>query len=113
MSVPSPDDEDWRIVDAHQHFQDLEGSSYPWLEPGRPEPLEGDLSPIRRTYRPADYRRDVTSLGIVKAVHIQNGRNPADPLEETRWLGRIDIQPNQSMAPAKWTKPLKWMVRRS
>ena len=54
--------------------------------PSRPEPLEGDLSPIRRDYLPADYARDMAGLGIVKTVHVQNGRNPHDPLDETRWL---------------------------
>lgn len=28
-------------------------------------------------------------------------------------LGRIDIQRSQIMAAARWTKPAKWMVRRS
>ena len=63
-------------------------ASYPWLEPDRPEPLEGDLSPIRRDYLPVDYRRDMADLGVVKTVHVQNGRNPNDPLDETRWLSR-------------------------
>ncbi|GGE05218.1 hypothetical protein GCM10011390_25290 [Aureimonas endophytica] len=80
--------DDWSIVDAHQHFQDLE-AAYPWLDPDRPEPLEGDLSPIRRSYLPADYRRDIEGLRVIKAVHVQNGRNPADPLDETRWLSHL------------------------
>jgi len=28
-------------------------------------------------------------------------------------LGGIDIQRSQIMAAARWTKPVKWMVRRS
>lgn len=28
-------------------------------------------------------------------------------------LGRIDIQRSQIMAAARWTKPVKWMTRRS
>ncbi|MBX3568011.1 MAG: amidohydrolase family protein [Rhizobiaceae bacterium] len=82
-------DEDWAIVDTHQHFQSLSDAAYPWLDPERPEPLEGDLSPIRRDYLPADYRRDMEGLGIVKTVHVQNGRNPHDPLDETRWLSAL------------------------
>lgn len=82
-------DESWRIVDTHQHFQELTTASYPWLDPERPEPLEGDLSPIRRDYLPGDYRRDMAGLGIVKTVHVQNGRNPNDPLDETRWLSTL------------------------
>jgi predicted TIM-barrel fold metal-dependent hydrolase len=77
---------DEAIVDTHQHFQSLSDAAYPWLDPDRPEPLEGDLSAIRRDYLPADYRRDTRGLGIVRTVHVQNGRNPHDPLDETRWL---------------------------
>ena len=85
----TPDDESWAMVDTHQHFQSLSDAAYPWLDPSRPEPLEGDLSPIRRDYLPADYRRDMEGLGIVKTVHVQNGRNPYDPLDETRWLSEL------------------------
>jgi len=59
------------------------------VHPDRPEPLEGDLTPIRRDYLPADYRRDMLGLGIVNTVHVQNGRNPHDPLDETRWLSAL------------------------
>ena len=31
----------------------------------------------------------------------------------SRGLGGIDIQRSQIMAAARWTKPVKWMVRRS
>jgi predicted TIM-barrel fold metal-dependent hydrolase len=82
-------DESWRIVDTHQHFQELATGSYPWLDPERPEPLEGDLSPIRRGYLPSDYRGDMAGLDVVKTVHVQNGRNPDDPLDETRWLSAL------------------------
>ncbi|SFQ08896.1 Predicted metal-dependent hydrolase, TIM-barrel fold [Mesorhizobium sp. NFR06] len=84
-----PADESWAIVDTHQHLQSLSDASYPWLDPERPEPLEGDLGPIRRDYLPADYRRDMEGLGVVKTVHIQNGRNPYDPVDETRWLSAL------------------------
>lgn len=83
------DTDSWTIVDAHQHFQGLADAAYPWLDPSRPEPLEGDLSPIRRDYLPVDYARDMAGLGIVKTVHVQNGRNPHDPLDETRWLSGL------------------------
>lgn len=85
----NPVDESWAIVDTHQHFQSLSHAAYPWLDPDRPEPLEGDLTPIRRDYMPADYRRDMDGLGIIKTVHVQNGRNPHDPLDETRWLSAL------------------------
>lgn len=84
-----PADKSWTIVDTHQHFQSLSDAAYPWLDPDRPEPLEGDLTPIRRDYLPADYRRHMAGFGIIKTVHVQNGRNPHDPLDETRWLSSL------------------------
>lgn len=101
-------DESWAIVDTHQHFQSLSDAAYPWLDPDRPEPLEGDLSPIRRDYLPSDYRRDTEGLGIVKTVHVQNGRNPHDPLDETRWLSALaerDGMPDAIVAYADLAAP--------
>ena len=75
------------FVDAHQHFQDIETHYYPWLcDVDRPAQLEGDLSPIRRNYLPADYLLDMKPVQLVKSVHIQNGWDPHDPVGETRWL---------------------------
>lgn len=79
----------FEIVDAHQHFQDLERNSYPWLASHAPQKLEGDLSAIRKTYLPADYRREIAGHGVVKTVHVQNGWDARDPLGETRWLAGL------------------------
>lgn len=85
-----PRDTGWAIIDAHQHFQHLGSGAYPWLtDRDRPEPLEGDLSPIRRDYLPADYAADTAGAGVIAAVHVQNGRNPHDPVEETRFLDEL------------------------
>lgn len=77
------------FVDAHHHFQDIDAHSYPWLRPGAPEGLEGDLSPIRRNYLPPDYAKDMADVTLVASVHVQNGWNPSDPLGETRWLDSL------------------------
>jgi predicted TIM-barrel fold metal-dependent hydrolase len=83
MSHGSPVD----FVDAHQHFQDIKRHYYPWLcDKDAPEKLEGDLTPIRRNYLPADYLSDMTPVRLIKSVHVQNGWNPVDPVGETRWL---------------------------
>ena len=50
------------IVDAHQHFWNLERNYYPWL--CDPDPISfryGDYSALRHTYLPPDYRRDAAS----------------------------------------------------
>lgn len=87
-------EDDLRLVDAHQHFQDLGRNPYPWLsDPDAPLKLEGDLAPIRRDYLPADYARDVAGFTVTGTVHVQNGWDPADPVAETRWLqGLADAQ---------------------
>lgn len=82
--VPEP------VVDAHQHFQDIRRHSYPWLAPGRPQALEGDLTPIRRNFLPGDYRKAVAGQTVVKTVHVQNGWTPEDPVGETLWLAGLD-----------------------
>jgi predicted TIM-barrel fold metal-dependent hydrolase len=75
------------FVDAHQHFQDLDNHYYPWLCDADAGPkLEGDLTPIRRTYLPPDYSADVHTARVTKTVHVQNGWDPRDPAGETRWL---------------------------
>ena len=77
------------IVDAHQHFQDIGRYSYPWLSPDQPHKLEGDLTPIRRNFLPADYQNETAGLGIEKTVHVQNGWNPHAPVGETIWLSHL------------------------
>lgn len=75
------------LVDAHQHFQDIEKHYYPWLcDVGRPAQLEGDLTPIRRNYLPVDYLDDLKPVRLVKSIHVQNGWDPLDSVGETRWL---------------------------
>jgi predicted TIM-barrel fold metal-dependent hydrolase len=77
------------IVDAHQHFQDLSVNYYAWLCDERPPSVEGDLTPIRRNYLPADYAADAAGFTVTRQVHVQNGWNPADPVGETRWLRQL------------------------
>ncbi len=77
------------IVDSHHHFQDIETYDYPWLNPLRPEPLEGDLSGIRRNFLPAEYGEIVSSWQIRKSVHVQNGWTDQDPVGETRWISSL------------------------
>ncbi len=55
-----------------------------------PIPLRyGDYSALRRSYLPADYRRDSAGQNIVKTVHVETEWDPADPVGETRWLQTI------------------------
>jgi len=90
-----------QVVDAHMHLWDLEKISYPWLTP----PLQvggvnGDVSPIAKTYLLDDYLRDAGGAGqgaggpgadvrIVKVVHVEAGADPSSSLAETRWLQSV------------------------
>jgi predicted TIM-barrel fold metal-dependent hydrolase len=81
---------DLPIVDAHQHFWDLERNYLPWLcdEPMIPFRY-GDYSALRRSYLPQDYRRDAAGHDVVKTVYVETEWDPQDFLGETRWLQEI------------------------
>ncbi|HEX2552608.1 MAG TPA: amidohydrolase family protein [Microvirga sp.] len=75
------------VIDAHQHFWDLERNPYPWLQDPEPIPFRyGDYSALRRTYLPVDYERDIAPYRIVKSVHVEAEWERFDPVAETRWL---------------------------
>ncbi|MFI6926571.1 amidohydrolase family protein [Nonomuraea spiralis] len=59
------------IVDAHQHFWDLETGDYPWLTP--------DAGVLYRTYRPEDLRPELERAGVDRTVLVQ----AADSYAET------------------------------
>lgn len=79
--------EDLPIIDAHQHFWELERNYHPWLQDEPPVPFRyGDYRALRRSYLPADYRRDSAGHRIVGTVHVEAEHDPRDPAGETRWL---------------------------
>lgn len=81
------------IVDAHQHFWDLERHYYPWLCDPELIPFRyGDYSALRRTYLPEDYRRDTRAWRIVKTVHVEAEWDRRDPVAETRWLESVNAE---------------------
>jgi predicted TIM-barrel fold metal-dependent hydrolase len=85
MSAGSDDDE--FIIDAHQHFWDLERNYYPWLCDPEPIPFRyGDYSALKRNYLPPDYRADIGRLRVVMTVHVEAEWDRASPAAETRWL---------------------------
>lgn len=79
-----------QIIDAHHHFWDIERNYLPWLCDERPVLFRyGDYSALRRNYMPADYRRDVGRFEVVGSVFIETEWDPADPIGETEWVGRV------------------------
>jgi predicted TIM-barrel fold metal-dependent hydrolase len=78
------------IVDAHQHFWDLDRNYHPWLCDPLPIPFRyGDYAALRQNYLPPDYRRDSARFRIVKTVHMEAEWDRADPVAETRWVEAV------------------------
>ena len=78
------------IVDAHQHFWDLSRNYHPWLCDPEPIPFRyGDYSRLKRSYMPADYRRDSAGFDIVRTVYVEAEWDPKTPLAETRWVEEV------------------------
>ena len=101
-----------QIVDAHMHLWDLDRIRYPWLTPPLPVGITGDVRSIAKTYLPDDYLRDARGDGgkirVAKVVHVEAGADPADSLQETRWLqSSADLRgfPHALVAHAELNNP--------
>lgn len=76
-----------KIIDAHQHFWDPFAHYYPWLcDDGHPQHRYGDHSSLKRTYLPADYRRDTSAFELVGSVYMEADWDPKDPIGEMRFI---------------------------
>lgn len=77
-----------QVVDPHVHFWDLETHHYPWLaNPGTS--FVGDARALKHDFLPADLLREADDIDVLKVVHVEANHDPADPVEETRWLQSI------------------------
>ncbi len=75
------------IIDAHQHFWDIQANYLPWLCDEPPIGFRyGDYSALKRNYLPADYRRDAAGFELAGSVFVETEWNPKDPIGETRWV---------------------------
>lgn len=78
------------IVDAHQHFWNLEKNYHPWLADEPPANFRyGDVAPLRRNYLPKDYFADSANHRVVATVHMEAEWDPRDPVGETKWLAEL------------------------
>ena len=78
------------FVDAHIHLWNLDHIRYPWLSPPfADDGPNGSVAAIARTYEVADYRTALARWNVVGAVHVDAGADPAQALDETRWLEGI------------------------
>jgi len=93
------------IADAHHHIWDLALKAHPWLSDESKLPFRyGDISAIRKTYLPADYRRDSRRFNIVKTVYVEAEWDSSDPIGESRWVHDMAARhglPNGMVAQAR------------
>ena len=81
-----------QVVDSHIHLWDLKTHRYPWLEnPG--VSFVGDARDLKHDYLLDDLLREAGDIEVLKLVHVEANHDPADPVEETRWLQSIADRP--------------------
>lgn len=81
---------DFPIVDAHQHFWDIDRNYHPWLCDEPPVPFRyGNYQAIRKSYLPEDYFADVGAHHVVKTVYVEAEWDPTDPVGETRYIASL------------------------
>jgi predicted TIM-barrel fold metal-dependent hydrolase len=77
-----------QVVDSHIHLWDLKTHRYPWLEnPG--VSFVGDARELKHDYLLDDLLGEAGDIEVLKLVHVEANHDPADPVEETRWLQSI------------------------
>ena len=93
-----------KVIDAHQHFWNLDQNYLPWLRDEPPIAFRyGDYSSLKRNYLPADYRDDSSGLEVVGTVFVETEWDPHDPKGEVAWveeLARAEGLPSVMVAQA-------------
>ena len=78
------------FIDAHAHLWDLGGAiRYPWLTPPFRDGPGGSIEPIAHDYLLCDYLQDARRWNVQGLVHVDAAADPANALDETRWLEGI------------------------
>jgi predicted TIM-barrel fold metal-dependent hydrolase len=87
-----------QVVDPHIHLWDLKTHHYPWLaNPG--VSFVGDARDLKHDYLLTDLLGEAGEIEILKVVHVEANHDPADPVEETRWLQGVAAQANAHGKP--------------
>ena len=77
-----------QVVDPHIHLWDLKTLHYPWLA-NPDQSFVGDARELKHDYLIGDLLRDAGPVEVLKLVHVDANHDPADPVEETRWLQHV------------------------
>ncbi len=88
-----------KIIDAHHHFWKVSRDQYAWLADESLDLLWGKPTDLPRTYLPNDLIENARPFELTKSVHVQCFRDPADPVEESKWLQRLADAPDSGGFP--------------
>jgi predicted TIM-barrel fold metal-dependent hydrolase len=87
-----------QVVDPHIHLWDLKTHHYPWLaNPG--VSFVGDARDLQHDYLLGDLLKDAQPVEVLKVVHVEANHDPADLVEETRWLQQVAGEPSSRRMP--------------
>ncbi|WP_417514491.1 hypothetical protein [Minwuia sp.] len=93
------------VIDAHHHIWDLAGDlRYPWLSSNK-HSYQGDNTAIRRTYLPAEYRRDSALHNVVATVFVEAEAHRSQQVAETEWVSAQAGMTRQAPAIAEPDAP--------
>lgn len=87
-----------KVIDPHIHLWDLDSHYYPWLAKSS-QSFVGDSAELKHNYLPRDLLAEAGDIEVMKVVHIDANHDPANPLEETRWLQSLADDPAQRGLP--------------
>jgi len=91
------------VIDAHHHVWDLQRNHHPWLSDEPPIPFRyGDYSAIRKSYMPADYRRDTAGWPVTASVYVEAEWERANALGESRWIAAIAAEHGLPSSVVAW-----------
>ncbi len=100
-----------QVVDPHIHLWDLKTHHYPWLaNPG--VSFVGDARELKHDYLLDDLLSDAGGIEVLKLVHVEANHDPADPVEETRWL-QAHCGWRRSRAACRTASSRPWICRRT
>lgn len=91
------------VIDAHHHVWDLDANHHPWLSDEPPIPFRyGDYSAIRKSYMPADYRRDTVGWPVTASVYVEAEWERSNALGESRWIAAVAAEHGLPSAVVAW-----------
>lgn len=78
-----------KIIDAHQHFWDIENNYIPWLTDKPVNFRYGDYQKLKRNYMPGDYLKDAEAFEVAGTVFVETEYDPVNPLGEVEFVKTV------------------------